>query len=119
MLSKFFYAAPSNGRHKTPSSHRFYQMFPRSLAHCKELKVLNVENDQFNGTFPYKLNIVYKLQFLILKSNKFSGLIACLKENSIWLLLQILDPTMDQCDDELQGEYILNRTLIMGGMKDF
>ncbi|MBA0771126.1 hypothetical protein Gotri_019644, partial [Gossypium trilobum] len=46
---------------------------PRSLANCKDLKFINVENNFLNDTFPDWLGNLDHLQVLILKSNRFYG----------------------------------------------
>ncbi|KAI3519787.1 hypothetical protein L1887_09003 [Cichorium endivia] len=46
---------------------------PTSLSKCKYLKILDLGNNQLNGTFPSWLGDLPRLQVLVLKSNGFVG----------------------------------------------
>ncbi|KAF8109282.1 hypothetical protein N665_0098s0010 [Sinapis alba] len=46
---------------------------PKSLINCTRLEFLNLEDNMFNGTFPFWLRLLPDLQVLVLRSNKFHG----------------------------------------------
>ncbi|KAH1083996.1 hypothetical protein J1N35_023757 [Gossypium stocksii] len=46
---------------------------PRSLANCKNLKLIDIGNNYLNDTFPDWLGNLDHLQVLILRSNRFNG----------------------------------------------
>ncbi|XP_059429260.1 receptor-like protein 7 [Corylus avellana] len=64
---------------------------PKFLANCHSLEVLDVGNNHIEDTFPFYLNGITILKVLILRSNKFYGLIAHPKLDVPWPMLQILD----------------------------
>ncbi|XP_042012625.1 receptor-like protein 19 [Salvia splendens] len=59
---------------------------PKSLGNCKSLALLNVRNNDFEGSFPCMLPL--SLRILVLRSNRFHGDLRCHKS---WPNLQILD----------------------------
>ncbi|XP_030512619.2 receptor-like protein 7 [Rhodamnia argentea] len=64
---------------------------PRSLAHCKMLEFLNFANNHIVDTFPSWLGSLPELHVLILRSNKFCGVIKRPKSSSTFRKLRILD----------------------------
>ena len=68
---------------------------PRSLSNCRGLGLLDVSNNQIADSFPSWLGILPKLRFLVLRSNRFVGVITDLQENDRIMKhfssLQILD----------------------------
>ncbi|KAJ8420298.1 LOW QUALITY PROTEIN: hypothetical protein Cgig2_000418 [Carnegiea gigantea] len=91
---------------------------PKSLVNCKNLKLLDLENNQLKDTFPCGLSALSQLQVLILKSNKFSGRIACPREDSIWPLLQILNLASNCFSGEITSQFIPIRRSTMAGTKE-
>ncbi|XP_062193510.1 receptor-like protein 6 isoform X2 [Phragmites australis] len=68
---------------------------PRSLSNCRGLGLLDVSNNQIADSFPSWLGILPKLRVLVLRSNRFVGVIMDLQENDRIMKhfssLQILD----------------------------
>ena len=64
---------------------------PKSLVNCHSLEVLDVGNNHIKDIFPFYLNRTIILKVLILRSNKFHGLIARPELGDTWPMLQILD----------------------------
>ncbi|TKW13571.1 hypothetical protein SEVIR_5G110600v4 [Setaria viridis] len=55
------------------SDNRIEGQLPRSLVACKDLEVFDIGNNHIEDTFPCWMNVLPKLQVLVLKSNKFVG----------------------------------------------
>ncbi|KAL1118680.1 hypothetical protein V6Z11_D01G052700 [Gossypium hirsutum] len=64
---------------------------PKSLANCLGLEVLNLANNKINDTFPHWLGDLPRLKVLVLRSNYFHGQIAHSANESHFSTLQILD----------------------------
>jgi Leucine-rich repeat (LRR) protein len=52
---------------------QFQGLLPRSFANCTRLEAIDVSNNQFNDTFPSGLGNLPNLKLLLLRSNKFYG----------------------------------------------
>uniref|UniRef100_A0A0D3EJV9 non-specific serine/threonine protein kinase n=1 Tax=Oryza barthii TaxID=65489 RepID=A0A0D3EJV9_9ORYZ len=48
---------------------------PRSLVECRDLQVFDIGDNQISDTFPCWMSVLPKLQVLVLKSNKFFGMV--------------------------------------------
>ncbi|KAJ6303398.1 hypothetical protein OIU77_017301 [Salix suchowensis] len=64
---------------------------PRSLANCTKLEILSIEENKINDVFPSWLGIFPKLRVLILRSNRFHGVIGKPRANFEFQRLQIVD----------------------------
>uniref|UniRef100_A0A2N9HB38 Leucine-rich repeat-containing N-terminal plant-type domain-containing protein n=1 Tax=Fagus sylvatica TaxID=28930 RepID=A0A2N9HB38_FAGSY len=64
---------------------------PRSLVNCKKLEVLDLSNNKINGTFPRSLETLPELRVLVLRSNKFHGVIGIPKTKFPFPNLRIID----------------------------
>ncbi|KAJ7960888.1 Receptor-like protein [Quillaja saponaria] len=64
---------------------------PRSLAKCTWLEVFDVGNNKIEDTFPLWLETLQELQVLVLRANKFQGVISNSKANSSFPKLRIFD----------------------------
>ncbi|KAL1542388.1 hypothetical protein AAHA92_26489 [Salvia divinorum] len=82
---------------------------PKSLANCNELVVMNVGNNNFDGSFPCKA-LPESLKVLVLRSNRFHGELRCGKS---WPDLQILDISSNNISGTLN---LLNFSSLRGMM---
>lgn len=73
------------------SWNQFEGKIPRSLANCTLLQLLNLGNNQIDDSFPLWLGTLPELQVLILRSNKFHGIIENHTTNSEFPKLRIID----------------------------
>ncbi|XP_030471481.1 receptor-like protein 6 [Syzygium oleosum] len=73
------------------SDNQLQGQLPRSLANCKMLKFINFANNFIVDTFPSWLGSLPELHVLILRSNKFHGIIDRPISSSTFLKLRILD----------------------------
>ncbi|KAF8020507.1 hypothetical protein BT93_G1046 [Corymbia citriodora subsp. variegata] len=73
------------------SENQLQGKLPRSLANCEMLEFINIANNLVVDTFPSWLGSLPKLRVLILRSNKFHGVIERPKSTSAFLELGILD----------------------------
>ncbi|KAL6626811.1 hypothetical protein ACP70R_030537 [Stipagrostis hirtigluma subsp. patula] len=76
------------------SSNYIEGKLPRSLSNCQDLGLLDVSNNQIADSFPSWLGTLPRLRVLVLRSNKFFGMIMDLQENDQTMnfsSLQILD----------------------------
>ncbi|KAF7849362.1 hypothetical protein BT93_L0876 [Corymbia citriodora subsp. variegata] len=73
------------------SDNRLQGKLPRSLANCKMLEFINFANNFIVDTFPSWLGSLPELHVLILRSNRFQGVIERPKSSFTFLKLQILD----------------------------
>ncbi|XP_047943693.1 receptor-like protein 49 [Salvia hispanica] len=83
---------------------------PKSLGNCKSLALLNVRNDDFEGSFPCMLPL--SLRILVLRSNRFHGDLRCSKS---WPNLQILDISLNNFSGNVEP---LNFSSWSGGIPD-
>ncbi|XP_047956777.1 receptor-like protein 19 [Salvia hispanica] len=81
---------------------------PKSLSNCKNLRVMNVGNNNLEGSFPCMLPL--RLRILILRSNRFRGDLRCSKS---WPNLQILDISSNHFSGRLN---FLNLSSLRGMM---
>ncbi|KAF8034779.1 hypothetical protein BT93_C0944 [Corymbia citriodora subsp. variegata] len=78
---------------------------PRSLANCKMLEFINFANNLILDTFPSWLGSLPELHVLILRSNKFHGVIERPKSSSTFLKLRILDLSNNAFRSKLPMEF--------------
>ncbi|XP_048138484.1 receptor-like protein 7 isoform X1 [Rhodamnia argentea] len=78
---------------------------PRSLANCKMLEFINFANNLIVDTFPSWLGFLPKLHVLILRSNKFHGVVERPKSSSTFLKLHILDLSVNALVGKLPTEF--------------
>ncbi|XP_042516103.1 receptor-like protein 7 [Macadamia integrifolia] len=87
---------------------------PRSLGNCRDIKVLDIGNNQLNDTFPYWLENLSKLEVLVIRSNKFGGPIAQLPQaNSSFPSLHVIDLSFNNFTGNLPVEYICHWKAMM------
>ncbi|KAF8019005.1 hypothetical protein BT93_H3781 [Corymbia citriodora subsp. variegata] len=78
----------------------------RSLANCKMLEFINFASNLIVDTFPSWLGPLPELRVLILRSNKFHGVIERPKSSSTFLKLRILDLSNNAFVGKLPMEFI-------------
>ncbi|MBA0549889.1 hypothetical protein Golob_020890, partial [Gossypium lobatum] len=81
---------------------------PKSLANCLGLEVLNLANNKINDTFPHWLGDLPRLKVLVLRSNYFHGQIAHSANESHFSTLQILDLSHNRFSGFLPTTYFRN-----------
>ncbi|EXB40438.1 Receptor-like protein 12 [Morus notabilis] len=81
---------------------------PRSLANCKMLESLSVENNQLNDVFPYWLESLPELQILVLGSNKFHGVIKAPQTDLGFVKLRIIVISYNNFTGMLPSNFIQN-----------
>ncbi|KAF8020510.1 hypothetical protein BT93_G1048 [Corymbia citriodora subsp. variegata] len=92
---------------------------PRSLVNCKMLEFINFANNLIMDTFPSWLGSLPELRVLILRSNKFHGVIERLKSSSTFLELRILDLSINAFVGELPMEFFQSWNAMKSEMGNF
>ncbi|KAF8034778.1 hypothetical protein BT93_C0943 [Corymbia citriodora subsp. variegata] len=92
---------------------------PRSLANCKMLKFINFADNLIMDTFPSWLGSLPELHVLILRSNKFHGVIERLESSSTFLKLRILDLSINAFVGKLPMEFFQSLNAMKYEMKNF
>ncbi|KAK3404332.1 hypothetical protein EUGRSUZ_K00641, partial [Eucalyptus grandis] len=77
----------------------------RSLANCKKVEFINFANNLIMDTFPSWLGSLPELHVLILRSNKFHGVIERPKSSHAFLKLRILDLSSNAFIGKLPMEF--------------
>ncbi|CAL9248480.1 unnamed protein product [Arabidopsis halleri] len=90
---------------------------PRSLKSCSSLEVLNVGSNKINDRFPFWLNFLPKLQVLVLRNNKFNGLLYNPHQTFGFPKLQIIDIANNHFTGNLPSHYFADWN--MTTRKDF
>ncbi|KAJ4723430.1 Receptor-like protein [Melia azedarach] len=78
---------------------------PKSLANCKQLKFLNLGINQITDIFPSWLGTLPKLEVLILKFNRFYGVIREPKTSFEFPKLRIIDLSQNSFTGTLPSKY--------------
>ncbi|CAF2151216.1 BnaA01g19180D [Brassica napus] len=78
---------------------------PKSLINCTYLQFVNVEDNMFNGTFPFWLRVLPGLQFLVLRSNKFHGPLYPPEGSMSFPKLRIFDISKNLFSGALPSDY--------------
>ncbi|KAL7250005.1 hypothetical protein ACSBR1_012072 [Camellia fascicularis] len=101
------------------SQNKLYGQVPRSLAICIRLEILVFGNNEIEDTFPFCLGDLPKLQVLVLRFNRFHGIIKNLKTNLKFPKLCIMDlshngfsgnlPSKLECNENEKGRKIILR----------
>ncbi|XP_043691603.1 receptor-like protein 35 [Telopea speciosissima] len=87
---------------------------PRSLSNCDELEVLDIGDNQFNGTFPYWLENLSELRVLVMRSNNFGGHIGQLSHvDSPFPNRHVFDISFNAFRGKLPLRYILHSKAMM------
>ncbi|GKV44965.1 hypothetical protein SLEP1_g52100 [Rubroshorea leprosula] len=88
-------------------------LLPRSLVNCSKLEVLDVGNNSIEDTFPHWLESLPDLQVLVLRSNKFHGIVQSTKESPSFPKLRVLDLSSNDFRGPLPVQYIENFKAMM------
>ncbi|KAL3753052.1 hypothetical protein ACJRO7_000448 [Eucalyptus globulus] len=83
---------------------------PRSLRNCDNLEFLNFGNNQIRDVFPSWLGSLLNLKVLILRYNRFHGLIGEPAERVEFPTLQIIDLSQNMFSGSLPSGYFKNWT---------
>ncbi|KFK37943.1 hypothetical protein AALP_AA3G050200 [Arabis alpina] len=73
------------------SHNRLVGTLPRSLKSCSSLEVFNVGSNEIEDTFPFWLNSLPNLKVMVLRNNKFNGLLHRPRRSFGYPKLQIID----------------------------
>ncbi|KAK8999009.1 hypothetical protein V6N11_070188 [Hibiscus sabdariffa] len=79
-----------------------------SLINCSELVILNVANNNLEGTFPHWLGMLPKLRVVVLKSNRFHGSIPNSMPTCFFPKLQMVDLSRNDFTGPLPTEFFQN-----------
>ncbi|KAI4353422.1 hypothetical protein L6164_002374 [Bauhinia variegata] len=91
---------------------------PRTLAHCTMLKLLDVGKNQIKDTFPYWLQTLPELRVLVLRANKFYGVITDAKSNNSFPKLRVFDVSDNNLSGPLPAAYIRNFKAITNAVQE-
>ncbi|KAL3714600.1 hypothetical protein ACJRO7_006502 [Eucalyptus globulus] len=91
----------------------------RSLANCKKLEFINFANNLIMDTFPSWLGSLPELHVLILRSNKFHGVIERPKSSHTFLKLRILDLSSNAFIGKLPMEFFQSWNAMKFEMRNF
>ncbi|KAF8007439.1 hypothetical protein BT93_K1447 [Corymbia citriodora subsp. variegata] len=101
------------------SDNQLQGKLPRSLASCKMLKFINFANNLIADTFPSWLGSLPELRVLILRSNKFHGVIERPKCSPTFLKLRILDLSINAFVGKLPMEFFQSWNAMKSEMRNF
>ncbi|XP_058211277.1 receptor-like protein 7 [Rhododendron vialii] len=90
------------------SENQFHGQVPPSLANCTMLQTLVLGNNHMEGTFPFLLGALPDLKVLILRSNKFHGVIENPEINLAFPKLRIIDLSHNEFSGNLPSNYFKN-----------
>ncbi|KAK3404326.1 hypothetical protein EUGRSUZ_K00633 [Eucalyptus grandis] len=101
------------------SDNQLHGKLPRSLADCEKLKFINFANNLIMDTFPSWLGSLPELHILILRSNKFHGVIERPKSSHAFLKVRILDLSSNAFIGKLPVEFSWSWNAMKSEMQDF
>ncbi|KAI6672630.1 hypothetical protein NL676_000536, partial [Syzygium grande] len=101
------------------SDNQLQGKLPRSLANCKMLEFINFGNNFIMDTFPSLLRSLPELRVLILRSNKFQGVIERPRSSSTFLKLRILDLSNNAFIGKLPMEFFQSWNAMKSEMGNF
>ncbi|KAI8557968.1 hypothetical protein RHMOL_Rhmol04G0052000 [Rhododendron molle] len=90
------------------SENQLHGQVPTSLANCTMLQTLVLGNNHIEDTFPFLLGALPDLQVLILRSNKFHGVIENPEINLAFPKLRIIDLSQNRFSGNLPSNYFKN-----------
>ncbi|XP_022860317.1 receptor like protein 42-like [Olea europaea var. sylvestris] len=86
---------------------------PCTLVNCRMLEELDIGNNDIIGPFPFWMETLPKLQILVLKSNRFHGIIPASKMKLPFPNLRILDMSYNEFTGVLPIEFLENFRAMM------
>ncbi|CAF2073515.1 receptor-like protein 48 [Brassica napus] len=89
---------------------------PKSLINCTHLEFLNVEDNMFNDTFPFRLRLLPGLQILVLRSNKFHGSLYSPRSSPSFSKLRIIDISKNLFTGALPLDYFAGWSEMSSGV---
>ncbi|KAF7825733.1 Receptor-like protein 12 [Senna tora] len=89
------------------SQNNLQGQLPKALANCRLLEYLDVSNNQISDSFPFWLGTLPQLKVLILRSNKFSGVISS-PRNSTFCKMHIIDLSQNDFSGKFPLELMQN-----------
>ncbi|KAF8011006.1 hypothetical protein BT93_J1593 [Corymbia citriodora subsp. variegata] len=92
------------------SWNKLHGPLPRSLCNCDNLEFLNFGSNQIMDIFPSWLGSLFSLKVLILRSNRFHGLIGEPADGVGFPALQIIDLSQNNFSGSLPSGYFKNWT---------
>ncbi|KAL3754369.1 hypothetical protein ACJRO7_001580 [Eucalyptus globulus] len=92
------------------SCNKLHGPLPRSLCNCDNLEFLNIGNNQIKDVFPSWLGSLLSLKVLILRYNRFHGLIGEPAERVEFPALQIIDLSQNIFSGSLPSAYFKHWT---------
>ncbi|XP_057990670.1 receptor-like protein 43, partial [Hevea brasiliensis] len=103
----------SNLRYLNFNGNQLQGRIPPSISNCINLEILDLGNNNIDDTFPHFLETLSKLQILILKSNRFHGLVKGTSANYSFSKLRIFDLSNNTFSGPLPAEYFNNFKAMM------
>ncbi|KAJ9128421.1 hypothetical protein P3X46_035041 [Hevea brasiliensis] len=107
------FSVGSNLRYLKINGNQLQGRIPPSISNCINLEILDLGNNNIDDTFPHFLETLSKLQILILKSNKFHGLVKGTSANYSFPKLRIFDLSNNLFSGPLPAEYFNNFKAMM------
>ncbi|KAI3424639.1 LRRNT_2 domain-containing protein [Psidium guajava] len=92
------------------SNNKLHGPLPRSLRNCHNLEFLNFGNNQIRDAFPSWLGSLLRLKVLILRYNRFHGLIGKSMDRVEFPMLQIIDLSQNFFFGSLPSRYFKHWT---------
>ncbi|KAF7825738.1 Receptor-like protein 12 [Senna tora] len=89
------------------SQNNLQGQLPKALTNCKMLKYLDVSNNHINDTFPFWLGTLPELIVLVLRSNKFFGVLSS-PGAFMFPKMHIIDLSQNEFSGNLPLEFIQN-----------
>ncbi|XP_060668127.1 receptor-like protein 33 [Ziziphus jujuba] len=87
---------------------QFQGQVPQSLINCSKLQIFNLGHNQISDVFPFWLQNLPELQVLVLRSNKFYGPIWHLNKSPGFLKLGFMELAFNYFNGSLPSEYFTN-----------
>ncbi|KAB1209231.1 Receptor-like protein 12 [Morella rubra] len=87
------------------SENQLQGQLPRSLVHCPMLEFLHVGDNEIHDTFPFWLGTLAQLKILVLRSNRFHGVINDPETNDTFPKLRIIDLSHNDFSGNLPSRF--------------
>ncbi|XP_039029597.1 receptor-like protein 43 [Hibiscus syriacus] len=99
------------------SNNQIEGSLPRSLSHCKDLRLFDVGNNDLTNAFPKWLRNLNHLQILILRSNRFYGQVDDSDVAVSFTRLRVIDLSHNNFSGYLPTKFFENLHAIREGLE--